>query len=351
MSALLKRAHLFANTQKIVKTAVSYIALFAAPTHILEWTLAKFLLQQKSTDEIQEEEQEKQRLLVPEEDSPKPEEIAIQEADEATEADPKIVRKILRRVWVFVSRTRSHLPSFFDVLPPAVIATVIGLIITLSSTLKNFFVDNPPPIIDSLFSTVEILGQAYFPLTAISIGAAAVLTYHRTEKRDQAIQVNIDTTSVRSERRIDTVSGILEETPHIVEPRPDQIPTTMWGRFKIAVYNLPRNMFQFMNPFGIFMSIFIKQVLLSGVAVGFTLMCIHLGIVSPKNTMLILILMIEGGMPTATSIRDAAKLHEVAEKEISEVLIYQYLFSLISLMGFTVLHLYLVCEYSGACIE
>lgn len=290
--AILNNSKIFAEEQSAVSISIAYMAVFLLPTRFTFWSYTLYVFKYKKY------------------------ESTIIEMNEGTDIDPPPeLRKDQSKVEAVIVALRSFPYSGLlkAILSPPVVGMLIGLLVGLVKPLRYWIVTNPPVILSIIDHITNYLGSM-FPISMIILGT------------------NLYTTL--------TSKPPFMKTMYYEEGLSNRVMSF------IRLYLIKHN-----NPFALLISCFLKLVMMPIIAIGLVMIAVKINLISSVDPLLLLVLMLEGATPCPINLSVTANLckEPALASSMSEVLLYQYLLSPLTMALFAVLFLQLSCSMSGSC--
>lgn len=335
VSAICRTPGLFKEPEKAVDTAIMYISVFLSTFAFLFWgggfnyfRKPNSVKEKQSAQQPQSEEESKETQNFVETPHSVSSEIIIQELEDVTptessmdplpssgEKEPVKNLSKLRKCWNSFTWLvkKSHI---LDIFTPPTVGMLIGMIIGFIPGAKRFLITDPPIIIRAISNSILTFGNVSFPVSMVVLGANLYKTLTRKQPEDKSLTLA-------------KKSG--------------------WRRVVIALKMLYRRMFQFNSFFGVLLGVTIKQLIVPAIGIGIAYGFVAAGIIPKSEPVLILVLIIEGAVPSAMNNSLLSSLKDYAVGEMSEILLYQYLISPFLLVAWSTLALHIACSLSGQC--
>lgn len=228
-----------------------------------------------------------------------------------------------------------HWPKFkeflINVLSPPLVSICLAILVALIPPVKEFLIVHPPIFISSLKHICETFSQAVSPAALIVLGGNLALTLLKENEENEENEMdstrtltNLPTTTTTNERCRLLTTKLRNSCSNI-------------GQF----FRVKR-----IHPLAIALSVFVKLIIFPLIGVGLVAACVKLQILPTNDPILILVVLIQFGMPMSMSLAGLSSLNkDYGQEEVCELLLWHYLLCPFTLSLFSTWFLSLSCQF------
>jgi predicted permease len=329
--ALCRTGDVFHDEQAAANLAVAYVSVFLLPTRFTFWSYTLFAFKSDTKTKLAEETQTEKELENPKIIIEAPGSIIGASSDKEGEHFDSIdieddtsnnLMQDQMEEHVEVQTWKDKVKAFpwkklmTAIVSPPIVGMMCGLFVGLIPQLKVFFVTDPPAVVSIFDHVASTFGGAMFPVSMMILGCNLYDTFVLARQT--------------SPQNVQQRQGVIKRLSD-------------WAR---------RNIIKFNHPGAVLLSCLLRLVVMPLIGVGLTVAAYKIGMFQPNDPVILLVLLVEASTPAAMNLAIAVNLCDDPKvaNAMTEILLFQYLISPITMALFATWYLSLACNLTGACL-